>query len=356
MYKYLPLKEEKKTKQAPKKRFRTSPHVSFLSVGIHTNNMEPQKLLSHLKHIKTLRSLTLDLPYLLQIPKHYIRKIFTSLKHIKSLSVLHFELKCLSFEFEPNIHTLCRAILIINRSQNLQVNFSLKTSRLTINEHSRLSPLLESFIQLERFTSVDLTFLLYTNIVPIIDIIGILRASKSLTKISLTFKKCKICYIIRLHELFLTLKEIIPLKNLEILFEECEVPPYEALKTLIPFVEEVGQNVNVKLTFNNYQHFMTRNERSLFTKSFQEIKSPGHKIQVRLIQKITIFQKFKSLLREYWVPCRGRETPCDIHECVFILVCPWIILCVFAMICMLVCLFQGATDCHPFYTEKVRSS
>jgi len=217
-----------------------------------------------------------------------------------------------------------------------------------------LGPLLESFNKLERLTSVDLTFLLYTNIVPIIEIIGILRASKSLKKISLNFEKCQISYINRLHELFLTLKEIKPLKKSEILFEECEVPPYEALKTIIPCVEEVGQNANIILTFNNYRHITTRNERFLFTKSFQKIKSP-HKIQVRFIEKITLFQKFKSLLREYWAPYRDMaESRCDMFIIIFTFF--WIVLGVFSIIYMLNCHIQGTTDCPPFYIKKVKSS
>ncbi len=60
MNKYLPLEQDKKTKQALKKRLRTFSQVSSLSVGIHTNYMEPQKLLFHLKQLKTLRTLTLS--------------------------------------------------------------------------------------------------------------------------------------------------------------------------------------------------------------------------------------------------------------------------------------------------------
>jgi len=256
--KVLRFKQDKKPKQALKNGFRTCHQFPFVYLGILTNYLEPQKLISHLKQLKALRYLTLDLTYLLKIPKHYIPKIFIALRYIKSLSVLRFEHKRISYLLEPNFHELYRAIPIINSLSGVQVEFSLETWRMAIDEKTKLSTLLESFNKLERFTSVDKTFLRNVDIVPILEVIGTLKASKSLATFSVTFAKCRLFdSSSRLHELFLTLKEIKSLKNSKILFEECEAPRYKTLKTSISFIEEVGQKVNLRITFENYQHVFT---------------------------------------------------------------------------------------------------
>jgi len=158
----------------------------------------------------------------------------------------------------------------------------------------RLSTLFESFNRLESFTSVDLAFLRYVDSVPILELVGTLKASNSLIKPSLSLEKCE---LESLNELFSTLTEMKSLRNSEILLEECEFPNGKTLRTMIPFIEEFGQNANVTLIFKNYRHIMTRHEREFFTKSLQKIKSP-HKIQVQFIERFRIALELKSLFRE----------------------------------------------------------
>ena len=112
--KILCFKQDKEPKQALKTGLKTCSQFSFVYLRI---------LVSHLKQLKALKYLTLDLTYLLQIPK-----ILISLKYIKSLSVLHFELKRIIYLLEPNFHAHCHALSLINGLLNVQVCFSLENS------------------------------------------------------------------------------------------------------------------------------------------------------------------------------------------------------------------------------------
>ncbi len=294
IHKIFKSKQDKKPRLSLKNKYLPCYQFSFVYLGILTNYLDPQRFISHLRQLKAIKYLTLDLTYLLQIPSQYIAKIFISLKYLKNLSVLQFELTRISYLTEPNLHALCQAIPILNNLPNPQINFSLDTSRMTAGEKSNLCALFESFNKLKRFTSVSLNFLRYIEIASIVEVIGTLRASKSLAKFSLTLENCTLN---RFHELFYTISEIKSLKNSRILLKECEVPHYVMLKNILPFVKEVGEKGDLTVTFENYRHLFKKSERLLFTKEIQKIK-PSCKIQVEFIEKFRIVQKFKSLYQQ----------------------------------------------------------
>lgn len=292
--KVFKLKQDKKPRLSLKNKYLPCYQFSFVYLGILTNYVDPQRFISHFRQLKALKCLTLDLTYLLQIPSQYIAKIFISLKYLKNLTVLHFELTRISYLTEPNLHALCQAIPILNNLPNPKINFSLETSRMTTDEKSNLCALFESFNKLKRFTSVNLTFLRSIEIASIVEVIGSLRVSKSLTKFSLTLENCTLN---RFHELFCTISEVKSLKNSKILLKECEVPHYVMLKNILPFVKEVGEKGDLKATFENYRHLFKKSERLLFNKEIQKIKS-SYKIQVQFIEKFRIGQKLKSLYQQ----------------------------------------------------------
>jgi len=294
----LRFKQERNIKQVLAKRPTTCHQFSFISLDIRANDLEPQKFISYLKQLKSLKALTIDLISLLQIPEYYIQKIFGALKYLKNLSVLHFQLVRVSYPlYERNFRSLCKSLSILHDLTNIQVKLSVNVSEMNNNEGQRLGVLLESLGKCERCTWVNLVFLNSADIAIILDALDRLKVSKAFTKFSLTFEKCKLCPSNRLHELFLTLKEIKSLKHSEVLFKECDVPGYPRLKALVPFIGEVGQNGNISIRFENYRHIMTTYERLLFTKSVQNVKS-SHRIRVQFIENSRIVKKLKSSCRE----------------------------------------------------------
>lgn len=159
---------------------------------MNTKYLHPQRFICHLKQLKSLKYLTINLTHLLQIPPHYIRIPFDSLKYLKNLSVLHFERKHdYSLPFASNIETLSHATPMINNLFKVQVKLSLRALKMRANEGSKLNALLEGFSKLQRLTSVDLNFLFYPDVTPNLHAIDRLKASKSLLRFFLTLHKCK---------------------------------------------------------------------------------------------------------------------------------------------------------------------
>ena len=297
----LRFKQEENIKQALKHKSRTCHQFSF----INPNHFQAKNFTSYLKQLKSLKCLTLDLLSLLQIPEHYISKIFHSLRYLKNLSVINFQVAQIPYPlYESNFDSLCKTLLSTNDLFRVQVKFSLNLFEMNNHQGLRLSNLLERMGKLERFALANLTFRSALDIAPILEAIEILRASKSLIKFSLTFEKCELCPCVRLHELFRILKEIKPLKDSEILFKECDLPDYERLRSIIPFVEEVAQNMNITMTFESYQHAMTQYERLFFRKEIENIKSP-HKVQVYFIENFRVIPKLKSIWPRFTAYCRN---------------------------------------------------
>ena len=306
----LRFKQVKNGKLALKNGFKMCSQFSFTYCGLLANYLEPQIFISHLKNLKYLKHLTLDLAFLLQIPKHFICKILTSFKSLKGLAVLHFELKYVSsLVRESNLQSLCQALSILNDLSRVQVRFSLSALEMNHREALGLNLLLRSLSQLERFTSANLTFRSSADITPILVATETFKASRSLTKFSLTFEKCKINPFSRLKELFLTLKEIQLLRYSEILFKECDVPEYASLKTIIPSIETVSQNQHISIIFENYRHTMSTYERLMFLKSVQNIESP-HEVQVQFIENFRIAKKLKSSCHDCGSRMIKRLTSC----------------------------------------------
>lgn len=298
----LRFNQEENIKQALKHKSRTCHQFSF----INPNHFQAKNFTSYLKQLKSLKCLTLDLLSLLQIPEHYISKIFHSLRYLKNLSVINFQITQIPYPlYESNFDSLCKTLLSINDLFRVQVKFSLNLFEMNNHQGLRLSNLLERMGKLERFTFANLTFRSALDIAPILEAIEILRASKSLIKFSLSFEECELCPCVRLHELFRILKEIKPLQYSEIFFKECDLPDYERLKSIIPFVEEVAQNTNLTMTFESYRHAMTQYERLFFTKAIENIKSP-HKIQVYFIENFRVIPKLKSLWQKFSAYCRNQ--------------------------------------------------
>ena len=156
----LRFKQRKNGKQILTQRLGTCHQFSFIYLGIHANYLEPYQLILHLKQLKSLKYLTLDLTYFLQINKYNIDKIFNSFKYLKSLSVLHFGLKRVSYlPHQSHFQILCKAIPMLNDLFRVQVRLSLHAPKMVIDERWRLSAPFESFCQLERFTFTGSTFL-----------------------------------------------------------------------------------------------------------------------------------------------------------------------------------------------------
>lgn len=294
MNKITQSKQIKNLSQAIKQRFKTYNHFSLIYLNSISQDLQPQKLISHLKQLKALSSFSIDIAYLLLVLEHYIYQIFDSLKSLKNLSVIRLELRDLSSLFQASsLRTLCKTLPILNNLFRVQVKFPLQASQMTISEGMRLRTLLESLCKLERLTFMNLILRSSVDIAPILEAIETFKTSKALRKVSLTFDKCKLYPSNRLRELFLTLEEIKSLKDSQVLFKECDVPGYTRLITIVPLLKETGKNGDIKITFDDCNHTMTRIERLLFFKSVENIKS-SHKIQVYSISKLKIRQNLTS--------------------------------------------------------------
>jgi len=321
MDKLLRFKQDEREKQTLQHRFHTYYKFSFVSHDIITDDLKSKKFISTLKHLKSLKHLTIDLGDLLQIPEHKVHTIFNTIKHLKCLSVLHFQLQDLSFPLrEANLQSFSEAIKEINVLLKIQVRLSVNIPIATDAEREKLIVLLENLRKLKKFTFLSVAFRLSEDFAPILQAIQILKASLSLTRFSLTFEECKLWPCVRLHDLFLVINAIKPLKCTEIFIKNCDIPDYNRLKSIFPYLEELGQSKNISITFEAYKLEMTRYEQSLFTKSVKDIRSP-HKIQVQFIENYTIAQEVKFSCRQF----------IDRNMKPFCKVCP-------ALICALICL------------------
>jgi len=216
MTKVVRVEPERFARQALKQKSRTYCQSSLDYLSNDPNYLQPKQFVSHLKQLKSLKSLKIDLGSLLHIPKHFFHKILDSFKYLKGLSVIHFELKSVSYVLQHlNFQHLCKNLLIIDDLFKVQVKFSLEAFGMNMNEALGLTFLLETLIKLERFTFINLKFISSADITQILEVIETLRASRSLIKFSLSLEKCQLDPANRLHELFLTLKEIKLLKYSE---------------------------------------------------------------------------------------------------------------------------------------------
>ena len=306
MDRILRFKQDEGEKQVLKHRFNTYHQFSFINHGVLNHDLKPQKLIFRLKQLKSVKYLTLDLVYLLQIPEDFIAKILSTLRYMKGLSVLHFQLGNVSSpQYDANFHSFSKALKEIHKFLKVQARLSVEVAGMNNSDGERLSVLLESFRKLERFTFLNLAFKSSQDFTPIQETIQILKASKSLIRFSLTFEQCKLCPCVRLHELFLILKDIKPLKYSEIRLKESDIPSYDRLKSILPYLEEVGQNANVTIIFEYYRHEMTRYERLSFTKLAQNLKF-SHRIQVQFIENFrfssSCHQSMSIIFSKYCTP------------------------------------------------------
>ena len=193
-------------KTSSKQKSRTYRQFSLDYLSNDPNNLQPQQFISHLKQVKSLKCLKIDLTSLLNVPPSFFHKSFDSLRYLKNLSVIHFEIKSIFFVLQHlNFQNFYKKLPILNKLFKVQVKLSIEVFGMNINEALGLIVLLENLMKLERFTSIHLKFMSSADIVQILDVIDTLKTSKSLKKLSLSLEKCRLFPANRLHELFLPL-------------------------------------------------------------------------------------------------------------------------------------------------------
>jgi len=280
--KVLQFKQEHNSKETIKRGSRKY-HKFFLTyLFSNSNYLEPHKYISHLKQLKSIRYLTVDLAplYLAEIPAKYTQKIFDSLKYLKKLSVIHFELKYpIYVPQDSSQNSFCQALPILNCLPGVQVKFSFHVSTSPMRPQS-LRNLFETFSQLERLTAVSLRFSLFFDLEPMLQAINPLKKSKSLVKFSFNLESSFNCTMTQLQEFLLMMKEIKSLKHSELLFNSSALPGYNQLKTIVPLLQDVAQNGKIDITFQNCRG-LTNYQMLLLKNSIAKIKS-FHKIKVKI--------------------------------------------------------------------------
>lgn len=129
MKKILLFKQNKNGKQALLRKSRTHHQSYFLDLPIDPNDPndpKPHRYLFHLKQLKSVKHLTLDLACLSRIPKHCILKILDSLRYLKGLTALHLELIYKSSSVQgSDVTSFYQALPIINNLSQVQIKFYL---------------------------------------------------------------------------------------------------------------------------------------------------------------------------------------------------------------------------------------
>ncbi len=286
-HKILQFKQDNNIKETLKKGSRSYHKFSLTDLFSSPNCLEPHKYISHLKELKTIRSLTLDLAplYSTEIPAKYSEKILSSLKYFKNLSIIHFQLNYTHLYAiqDRNINSLCQALPILNRLPQVRITFSFHISTIVLRPEN-LRKVFEAFSKLERLTSVSVTFSFFFEL-EILQAITPLKNSKSLKKFSFNLENTFNCNINQLHTLLTIIKDMKSLKHSVLLFKSAGLPSYLELKITLPLFKEIGQNASLKMTLQKSLRRLTNYQALKFIKSIKDLKPP-HKIHVKFTEMV----------------------------------------------------------------------
>ncbi len=229
-------RQDKNPKQALKEKCKIQHEFTFLSKSndIPIQPSELWETIRKLKQLKSLKHLTFSLDPFFSDPK-LIHKFFESLKHLKTLQKIHFFLlkDRVRLGEESALLHLCKAIRNIPLLPSMEIEFCAIMNKYSSNQIS--THVLKSLNQHRCFTSAYLAFTFCPEDSPKLhELLEIMKNSKSLSKLFISFHRCEIDPAENLQALFDDLKRIKTLKFTRVHLYECDSINYRQLRELAP--------------------------------------------------------------------------------------------------------------------------
>lgn len=260
------------------------PIVQSLSLNNTTQDpltFQVSAFIAKVKKIKSLKSLNIDLEWLSYIHHKTAHKLFEAVKHLKNPPKLNFDINKSHVIFlKSRILCLWQSLKLLQYFPEMQIKLSLKIVGLGKNENAKR--LLETFSRLKGFISANLTFLYFTDISEIQELITTLKTSKSLSKLYMTLDLSTIDPHIKLQNLLECLAGIESLRDTRVYIKKCHTITYSGLQGLLSPLKEIAQKFNLEIVFDDCLNSITVIEWWSFVKALKKLSHP-HTIRAKFI-------------------------------------------------------------------------
>jgi len=247
-------------------------------------------MIASLKELKSLDHFTVDLEQLAFINHHDLNELIKALKPLRKGLVLNIEDRTNVALYGPELplQRLCQVIRKIDKFLKIEIKLSLPQKWKRFPQQFKI--LMKTCSKLTYFSSIDLEFSEVGDFGLFLEVLSILKGSRSLSRLSLYLNLYNLSPIGRSRDLFKRLKEIKSLKNVKIHLKNSDSLTYLFLKNLKPIFKGAAQKFNIDVTFENVEKYSAINvfEWWLSERSIRNLDA-YHKVQAKFIGKKQLF-------------------------------------------------------------------